>query len=238
MNRNTPIIVAVSLALLVILGGGFLWRFHVVTQEMIRQAQEQEAQAAQKGADIQKQAEESRKTQELSVLVDTSNWKTYRNEKYGFEFKLSDEYSVPENVKNQIKTGENVIYLDTKKTSYVFNSREGLKIIGSVFGKGDAADSWVISVSIFGYSKEFDNDFKKWIQRNHDTSVEKFGTSEFPSNVWKNSNFVSWDSICSDYSAFFTDKKSIVEINTCGTSFFYDGKPDYFSAILGTFQYH
>ena len=104
--------------------------------------------------------------------------------------------------------------------------------------RGDVTDSWVIRVNTFDYSKEFDDDFKGWIRRNHDVDVEKFGISESLLNKWESANFVSWASIGSDYSAFFTNGKSIVEIDTSGTSFFYDSKPDYFSAILGTFRYY
>ncbi|MFZ1736082.1 MAG: hypothetical protein WAU31_04060 [Candidatus Moraniibacteriota bacterium] len=174
---------------------------------------------------------------QASDVIDTSNWKTYRNEKYGFEFKLSDEYSVPENLKNQVKTEGNIVYIDPQKASYIFNSREGLKISDPSLGGGDAMDSWVINLTIFDYSEEFESDFGSWVEKNHDADVEKIGTDKAPSNIWQSINFVSWASICSDYSAFFTNKKSIIEVNTCGTNFFYDGNPDYFSSILNTFQY-
>ena len=170
---------------------------------------------------------------------DVSTWKTYRNEKYGFEFKLSDEYSVPENMKNQVRTEGDVVYLDPQKTEYMFNSRRGLKISDPSLGGGDAVDSWVINVSVFDFSKEFSDNFEGWIRKTHDAGVESIGTSELlsNSNAWQSANFVSWASICSDYSTFFTNSKYIVEINTCGSSFPYDGSSDYFSSILSTFRF-
>lgn len=172
---------------------------------------------------------------------DVSTWKTYRNEKYGFEFKLSDEYSVPENMKNQVRTEGDVVYLDPQKTEYMFNSRRGLKISDPSLGGGDAADFWTVKVTILSYSSEFESDFINWLRKTHDVSLygdTKDGDARvvaLPSGQKIHS--FCWVSIGSDCSAFFTDKKSIIELNTLGTDFFDNGKYDYFSSILSTFRF-
>ena len=225
LSKKHGIILGVVVSVLIV-AAAVGWRIILERQYM---------QAEQKGS---VQSTENVADTPASEATDVSTGKTYRNEKYGFEFKLSDEYSVSENMKNQVKTEGNVMYLDPQKTEYTFNSRKGLKMLNEWGQRGDVTDSWVIRVNTFDYSKEFDDDFKGWIRRNHDVDVEKFGISESLLNKWESANFVSWASIGSDYSAFFTNRKSIVEIDTSGTSFFYDSNPDYFSAILGTFRYY
>lgn len=167
--------------------------------------------------------------------IDISNWKTYRNEKLGFEFKLSDEYSIPENEKNTVGKKENVTLLDPKKTEYLFNSRKGLELVRDVAGRGDAVDVWRVRLKIYPYSSLFKTDFKTWIEGNTEISIEKIGTKILYNE--RSVNFVSWGSICSDYSAFFSYKNLIVEFNSCGSAFFFDDNEDYFSAILNSVRF-
>lgn len=178
--------------------------------------------------------------EDASVLEsdDVSTWKTYRNEKYGFEFKLSDEYSVPENMKNQVRAEGDVVYLDPQKTEYMFNSREGLKILNEWGQRGDAADYWTVKIFVLDYSSEFENNFRDWIYENYrssDSDVAGMGIANIPNG--QGVHFFCWVSIGSNCSAFFTNGNSIVEINTLGTDFFDNGKYDYFSSILSTFRY-
>ncbi len=243
MNRRMCAIIGVVFVVVAALGAAFFVRAQKSSQEKARQAQEEQMQVAKNAAEAQRKAEEAQKKQEPSVPIDTSNWKTYRSEKYGFEFKLSDEYSVPENLKNQSGKVRDVVILSPQKKSYNFSSRRGLEAVKKWGQLGDAGDDWAVKVSVFNYSTEFENNFLNWVGKSHDP--DKYGDTK-GGNVGsakltngKSVNFFCWVSIGNDCSAFFTDKKSIIEVNTLGTDFFDNGKPDYFSSILDTFQcYH
>lgn len=177
-------------------------------------------------------------TDPVDAALDTSDWKTYRNEEYGFEFKLSDEYSIPENEKNTIREQGGANILDPKKTEYLFNSRKGLEEVRRVAGLGDAVDGYRIKVKIHPYSLLAHNNFEDWIRRNTSTSYLTIGK-----NSLRNSNeviFVSWNSICDDYSAFFLRREYLLELNTCASLYFSgvtNFKDDYFSTILNSVQF-
>ena len=119
MNRKTLVVAAVSLVLLVVFGGGILWRFHITTQEMMRQAQE--TQAVQKGAEVQKQAAHSEIESVKDLIdgeytfspVDTSTWQTYRNEELGFEVKIPKDWEMRD------------IYQDEDKSADIWFSQKG-----------------------------------------------------------------------------------------------------------------
>lgn len=172
---------------------------------------------------------------QFSPETDTSNWKMYRNEKLGFEFKLSDEYSIPENEKNIVGKKENVTLLDPKKTEYLFNSRKGLELSREVRTTGDVSR---IRVRVYPYTAVFETDFGEWLNQNSTTSILKIGRSFLRNS--SDVTVVSWNSICDDYSAFFMRKDYILEFNTCGSTFFSDisgGEEDYFSSILNSVRF-
>ena len=224
MNRKTTTIVT-TLILLAAFAAGVVW----YAQRLAEQSQK----AAE---DARKATEEQRVVSSTAqATLDTSNWKTYRNEKYGFEFKLSENYNVPQNLSNQRHSDQVGTYLDEKKDEYWFSSREGLKIVDEVAGRGDASDSWAIKIRVLNYSVEFEKDFAGWVRKNDNADVEKLEVVTLSDG--RSVNYVSWASIGNDYSVFFTNGKSVVEIETFSTNFFSDGQPDYFTAILGSFQY-
>ena len=173
-----------------------------------------------------------------NFITDTSNWETYRNEKLGFEFKLSDEYSIPENEKNIVGKKKNTSLLDPKKTEYLFNSRQGLEQIKINAGMSDAADGWNIRLKTYSYSKLIESNLEEWVKQNGKASFDEVGK-----RTLKNGSevvYASWNSICSDYSAFFIQKNYILEFNTCASSYFssvYGDREDYFSSILNSVRF-
>jgi len=89
--------------------------------------------------------------------IDTSNWKTYRNEEYGFEFKYPEELSVKDwayktpnwelllHVGHNKDIGDEVVSIGAEKDRKIFDSekifwpvpRESMQIKKVVIGKGD-----------------------------------------------------------------------------------------------------
>ncbi|OHA45895.1 MAG: hypothetical protein A3A80_04450 [Candidatus Terrybacteria bacterium RIFCSPLOWO2_01_FULL_44_24] len=69
-------------AALILGGGGYvLWQENKKASEMLRVAQD-------------KQTEAEQKAQNNTELGDISDWKTYRNEKYGFEFMYPNDWNI------------------------------------------------------------------------------------------------------------------------------------------------
>lgn len=171
---------------------------------------------------------------EPSMNVDTSNWKTYRNEKLGFEFKLSDEYSIPENEKNIVGKKKNVILLDPKKTEYLFNSRQGLKLSREVQTTGDSS---LIRMRVYPYTLLIESDFEKWLLKNNDTSIYKVGVKTLDND--RVVSFVVRYSDGENSSGFFVDKDKqwVVEIEGNKNGYFLDDQRDYFSAILNSVRF-
>lgn len=144
--------------------------------------------------------------------IDISEWKTYRNEEYGFEFELPKEYFLPENDKNVIRKQDTINILDPNKDIYLFNSKKGLEIVKEFGGLGDATDYWMVKVDIHEYTSIFSTDFKQWIFDTYnadetdvqDVGLVKIGDREVPYFCW-----VSF--LGDDCGAYFTNKQSVVE---------------------------
>ncbi|NCU41996.1 MAG: hypothetical protein EOM19_04755 [Candidatus Moranbacteria bacterium] len=152
----------------------------------------------------------------LEAGIDTSEWKTYRNEEYGFEFELPKEYFLPENEKNVIREENGISILDPSKDEYIFNSRKGLEMVKETrenAGGGDVSDYWMVKVGIHTYSDTFATDFKQWIFDTYDaddTNVQDVGSVKV-SNA--EISYFCWVSILGDdCGAYFTDKQSVVEV--------------------------
>ncbi|MGB4833938.1 MAG: hypothetical protein WBP40_02830 [Candidatus Moraniibacteriota bacterium] len=170
--------------------------------------------------------------------IDTSDWKMYRNEEYGFGFQLSDEYVIPENSQNIIGEKEGTHLLDPRKSEYLFSSRKGLEKERILAGMGDAMDGWRIQVRIYPYAKLIESNFEKWVKQNGKASFDKVGKSTLRNG--SDVGYVSWDSFCNDYSAFFIRKSYILEFNSCASNYFSHtagGEEDYFSSILNSVQF-
>jgi|SRR3989344_2160498 len=80
--------------------------------------------------------------------IDTSNWKTYRNEEYGFEFKYPP-YLIIRNNENQIGIGrkDEEVYGEAQKLGY--------KYFGDIFLRVFQNDT---RISVQDYYQKFNND--------------------------------------------------------------------------------
>jgi hypothetical protein len=77
-KRNIVILGTVLILAIVVVGGFWVWRSNQKVEVVEEQIQSQNQ---QQGGDQQ-------------VLVDTSDWNTYRNEEYGFEVKYPEEWEI------------------------------------------------------------------------------------------------------------------------------------------------
>ena len=189
---------------------------------------------------VENEKTETQETQEkneetITETIDTSNWKTFRNEEYGFEFKLSDEYLIPENLSNQKSEIDGVVLLDPQKTKYVFNSKKGLEVVKEVAGLGDAIDYWAVKITIHTYSSEFETNFSNWIKMNKDVSISKLGEKGILDGT--KVKFVTWESISEDSSMFFPHGRYIIELNSPNEDYINKGIANYFSGIINSVRF-
>ncbi len=168
--------------------------------------------------------------------IDMSEWKTYRNEEYGFEFELPKEYFLPENDKNVIGKQDTINILDPNKDIYTFNSKKGLEIVKEFGGLGDATDYWMVKVDIHEYTDTFSTDFKQWIFDTYnadETDVQDMG---FVGVNDKEIPYFCWVSIGSDCSVFIHDRTTIIEVKTF-TDYFLKNEDNDFVPLLNTFRF-
>ncbi len=103
MNKKTIITISTVLGLAII-AGGFLVLQKTGKQEVVKNNQKieivknDENESKQKTENQEKDNQNNQeKVEELKVEdIDTSNWKTYRNEEYGFEVKYPEGWEVEE----------------------------------------------------------------------------------------------------------------------------------------------
>jgi hypothetical protein len=103
MPKKTFTISVISIIILALIGGGVVWYFnkYQVTSNN-NQNNENEPVAQNEGGENSDNIEEGNEKED----IDTSNWLTYRNEEYGFEFKYPKEYTIKINKEGVMDIGK------------------------------------------------------------------------------------------------------------------------------------
>lgn len=167
--------------------------------------------------------------------LNMSEWKSYRSEKYGFEFQLPAEYDISDNEKNILKEQNGFLVLDPTKREYRFRSKSGQEILERDSKKGDASDPWEVKLRIHPSSSLAEENFEKWLREVDNSQFFQIGSKSL-----KNNQFIQFAirySIGENSSIFFVRKNGIFELETSENSFVMDDAEDVFSRIANSFQF-
>lgn len=126
MNRK--VLIAVIIFTFFVIVAGLVWRSQKVVQEKERMAQEaaQEAQKAAQEAQKSAEAKQQRLPKVFTAAVDTSKWKTYQNDLYGYSIKYPANWEV---IYDDKKRGAS--FSPVGETYYLEESSIGIIRIGS-----------------------------------------------------------------------------------------------------------
>lgn len=107
MKKKTIILIVSVLVLAILIGGG-VWQWKKAKNTEVVEQNTQEEQ-------IKKTVEQEQASQTNQTVVDTSDWKIYRDKKYGFEIKYNPSWEIIQNP-GKWALGEERMYISVNKS--------------------------------------------------------------------------------------------------------------------------
>jgi hypothetical protein len=228
-------LIGIIIALAVVIlagGGGVYWKERTQNQKSLLQNGND---AVKKAEDLKAEIEEQNEPVVDESVADTSNWKMYRNEKYGFEVKYPESITLKKDIKVECAMGmgpatfKTIIYKAGTPIPMIFRSHieEEVLFAGTIHHQSDECVNNQLTLILFRIISKPENFAGLEAYVNNEIAKAKAFESKWPSAAGQ--SFSVKQEMIGDVKAFvFTSSGLSVLGNTHKTIYLEQGNNIYF----------